>query len=477
MPFVLQLNVVNALVLLILRFSCGSLDGNCRELVFPPSFFFVNKRLLNHNITTFQVRDLDACELFCYHNANCVSINFDSETYRCDLNNATHRIHDDEFVDTVGYLYRGADSACDTVRCNNGGNCQSGFTDKGFQCLCPPGFAQARCQQDINECTSGDANCSVDAICKNSHGSYSCTCKPGYTGDGYNCTDIDECSTGEHNCSHMAVCNNTIGSYNCTCQEGYVGDGRNCSDVDECSTGKHNCSYVAVCNNTNGSYKCTCKEGYVGDGRNCSDKNECTSGDANCSIDAICKNTHGSYNCTCKPGYTGDGYNCTGPPDPVAWFPLNTSYRTKEINNRVTQGNPLNVVLAPGPDGRADGSYKFKGQGNSYIEFMNSPGGALNVKFSMTVLCWLNYKGQDGPVFNYALNNYKWGVVLRIINKNIFVHFRKRDYGVTMTLQSSTPTPTDTWTFVGASYNHSSGEAKLFVDGEEVKRKKQRHRI
>ena len=92
----------------------------------------------------------------------------------------------------------------------------------------------------------------------------------------------------------------------------------------------------------------------------------------------------------------------------------------------------------------------------------------------MTVLCWLNYKGQDGPVFNYARNNYKqykWGVVLYVIKERITVHFRKRDYGVTKILQRSTPTPTDTWTFVGASYNHSSGEAKLLVDGEEVKRK------
>ena len=77
--------------------------------MFPSSFFFADKRLLNHNITTFQVQDLDACELLCYHNANCVSINFESKTYKCDLNNATHIRHDDEFVDTVGYLYRGAD--------------------------------------------------------------------------------------------------------------------------------------------------------------------------------------------------------------------------------------------------------------------------------------------------------------------------------------------------------------------------------
>ena len=41
--------------------------------------------------------------------------------------------------------------------------------------------------------------------------------------------DVDECSSGRHNCSTKAVCTNTEGSYNCTCKEGYTGDGRNCS--------------------------------------------------------------------------------------------------------------------------------------------------------------------------------------------------------------------------------------------------------
>ena len=90
------------------------------------------------------------------------------------------------------------------------------------------------------------------------------------------------------------------------------------------------------------------------------------------------------------------------------------------------------------------------------------------MKFSMTVLCWLNYKGQDGPVFNYASDYHKRGVVLKAENEEIFVHFRKRDYGQTKGLHSSTTTPTDKWLFVGASYNHLNGEAKLLVDGEEA---------
>ncbi|PFX26094.1 Uromodulin [Stylophora pistillata] len=45
--------------------------------------------------------------------------------------------------------------------------------------------------------------------------------------------DIDECSHGSHLCDANANCANTVGSYNCTCKEGYIGDGRSCQ-VDPC---------------------------------------------------------------------------------------------------------------------------------------------------------------------------------------------------------------------------------------------------
>ena len=108
--------------------------------------------------------------------------------------------------------------------------------------------------------------------------------------------DIDECKDENYVCDVNANCTNTYGSYNCTCKEGYTGDGRSCSgtnliiikfdffsffkvtfytslvssDIDECNNGSHVCDVNANCTNNNGSHNCTCKEGYTGNGQVCS---------------------------------------------------------------------------------------------------------------------------------------------------------------------------------------------------------------
>ena len=41
---------------------------------------------------------------------------------------------------------------------------------------------------DVDECKTYPDKCHVNALCNNTHGSHVCTCKPGYTGDGRNCT-------------------------------------------------------------------------------------------------------------------------------------------------------------------------------------------------------------------------------------------------------------------------------------------------
>ena len=69
---------------------------------------------MKHVIETIKVVDFDLCELQCYLQPNCVSINFnvtpDSEgRHECELNNATHRSHDNELMNKDGYLYKGAE--------------------------------------------------------------------------------------------------------------------------------------------------------------------------------------------------------------------------------------------------------------------------------------------------------------------------------------------------------------------------------
>ena len=41
---------------------------------------------------------------------------------------------------------------------------------------------------DIDECTDGTHNCDPNASCGNIPGTFTCTCNPGYTGDGMSCT-------------------------------------------------------------------------------------------------------------------------------------------------------------------------------------------------------------------------------------------------------------------------------------------------
>ena len=42
------------------------------------------------------------------------------------------------------------------------------------------------------------------------------------------CVDIDECSVSPSVCDINANCSNTRGSYYCTCKAGYTGDGKTC---------------------------------------------------------------------------------------------------------------------------------------------------------------------------------------------------------------------------------------------------------
>ena len=72
-----------------------------------------------------------------------------------------------------------------------------------------------------------------------------------------------------------ADCVNVEGSYECTCREGFMGDGRQClmpQMQNECMDGTDSCSANAICTDLEVGYECVCRSGFTGDGDTCSGK-------------------------------------------------------------------------------------------------------------------------------------------------------------------------------------------------------------
>ena len=85
-------------------------SDNCRVLAFPSYFLIADKCLESHTFLIVQhVPDMGLCELLCYNRPNCVSVNYEIQRERrCELNNSTHRAHDEDFKEREGCLYHGA---------------------------------------------------------------------------------------------------------------------------------------------------------------------------------------------------------------------------------------------------------------------------------------------------------------------------------------------------------------------------------
>ena len=90
----------------------------------------------------------------------------------------------------------------------------------------------------------------MNASCTDIPGSYKCDCVLGYEGNGTLCEsmvkcficdafmmmvyilDVDECENVTlNNCDDNADCFDTEGSFTCTCREGYTGSGMVCQGM------------------------------------------------------------------------------------------------------------------------------------------------------------------------------------------------------------------------------------------------------
>jgi len=152
------------------------------------------------------------------------------------------------------------------------------------------------------------------------------------------------------------------------------------------------------------------------------------------------------------------------PAEPVAYYPLNGEFSAREEDNRQPSGVIHgSVTLAPGPHNEPNGSYQFPGTSDSYIEFPNN--GGLDTRFSITLMCWVQPGGQDGPLFNYRQSG-PWGVHIWINIRKFFVRITKfPNHAFRTAISSFHELTVGQWYHVAATYDHNTGINFIYIDG------------
>ena len=145
-------------------------------------------------------------------------------------------------------------------------------------------------------------------------------------------------------------------------------------------------------------------------------------------------------------------------PEPVAFYPLNARYKAAEKENRQPKGALEDVTATNGPYNEPGGAYMFHGTVSSYIEFLIK--GGLDTRLPITLMCWVQPGGQDGPLFSYGKDGR--GIQIWITQSRF--HLILSDLPASGLL-STEVLPTEVWVHVATTYDYHTGNGSLFING------------
>ncbi|KAM8851962.1 mucin-like protein [Synchiropus picturatus] len=154
--------------------------------------------------------------------------------------------------------------------CLNGGTCQYDSVIENHQkgkfqvvgCLCTKEFSGKFCDKRADPCHGQP--CFRGVECTSQSGEFTCgECPAGTVSTGrpgYKCLKHDMCMPPfPFPCHKDAVCTSTKQNYTCTCKPGYTGDGHTCGDIDECLDLSTCPNAKFECVNKPGSVECACR--------------------------------------------------------------------------------------------------------------------------------------------------------------------------------------------------------------------------
>lgn len=152
-------------------------------------------------------------------------------------------------------------------------------------------------------------------------------------------------------------------------------------------------------------------------------------------------------------------------------FPFNADCRSLEyFSQRELAFVSPDVHPAQGADGIPGGSLQLDGTFESFIEIANFDDGWADARQSITLLAFIYPTESSGPVISYDRNGYGvqlWQEGMYGGMGVLSAWFVRRDLAFAIYLKKAVLI-INAWNFIGASYDHVTGMARLWHNGNEV---------